>query len=144
MALGLSGLGRSQSKINVTPLIDVLLVLLIIFMMVAPIMTKALQADIPRKVDQPLPAEYAERQLVLHVCDDGRVLLNREELDAGGLPGRLRTIFAQRGGRGEPKVVFLDADPTVPYGAVVAVMDLCRDGGAETIGVIPDSIGAGR
>jgi len=140
MAMGLTGLGRSQSNINVTPLIDVLLVLLIIFMMVAPILTRALRADIPRKVDQPLPAEYAERQIVLHVVDDGRVLLNREEVDPGSLPDRLRAVFAQRSG---PRVIFLDADQDVLYGNVVAVMDLCRDGGAEAIGVIPDSIGAG-
>jgi biopolymer transport protein ExbD len=138
MAMGLTGLGRSQSSINVTPLIDVLLVLLIIFMMVAPILTKAMWSDIPRKANQSLPAEYAEKQLVLRVCADGRLLLNREELDSPGLPGRLREVFARRSGR---RVIFLDADQDVLYGTVIAVMDLCRDAGAQTIGVIPDSIG---
>jgi biopolymer transport protein ExbD len=139
MAMGLGGLGQNQSNINVTPLIDVLLVLLIIFMMVTPILTKALQSDIPQKVDQPLPAEYTEKQLVVRVTSDGRLLLNREEVGLSSLPSRLREIFAQRGGK---KVIFLDADNRVLYGTVVEVMDLCRDGGVETIGVVPDSIGA--
>ncbi len=141
MAMGTGGVGGSQSSINVTPLIDVLLVLLIIFMMVTPILTKAMQSDIPQKVDQPLPAEYSEKQLVVRVAADGRVLLNREEVGLSGLASRLREVFAQRGGQ---KVVFLDADNGVLYGTVVEVMDLCRDGGVETIGVVPDSIGTGQ
>ena len=139
MAIGLGGLGQNQSSINMTPLIDVLLVLLIIFMMVTPILTKALQSDIPQKVDQPLPAEYTEKQLVVRVAADGRLLLNREEVGLSSLPGRLREIFALRGGK---KVIFLDADNGVRYGTVVEVMDLCRDAGVETIGMVPDSIGA--
>ncbi|MCK4304373.1 MAG: biopolymer transporter ExbD [Candidatus Eisenbacteria sp.] len=138
MAKGLEGLGQMRPTINVTPLVDVLLVLLIIFIMVAPILTKALQSEIPQKADQPLPAEYAKRQLVIHVCADGRLLLNREEVGLSSLPRRLREIFAQRGGQ---RVIFLDADQASVYGTVVKVMDLCRDGGVETIGVIPDSIG---
>jgi biopolymer transport protein ExbD len=141
MAMGSGGVGGSQSSINVTPLIDVLLVLLIIFMMVTPILTKAMQTDIPQKLDQPLPAEYSEQQLVVHVAADGRVLLNREEVGLTGLSSRLREVFAQRGGK---KLIFLDADNGVLYGTVVEVMDLCRDGGVETIGVVPDSIGTGQ
>jgi biopolymer transport protein ExbD len=139
MAIGLGGLGQNQSSINMTPLIDVLLVLLIIFMMVTPILTKALQSDIPQKVDQPLPAEYTEKQLVVRVAADGRLLLNREEIGLSSLSNRLREIFALRGGK---KVIFLDADNGVRYGTVVEVMDLCRDAGVETIGMVPDSIGA--
>ncbi|MCK4413411.1 MAG: biopolymer transporter ExbD, partial [Candidatus Eisenbacteria sp.] len=135
---GLGGLAQSQSRINVTPLIDVLLVLLIIFIMVAPALTMALPSEIPLEADQPLPAEYTERQLVVHVCADGHLLLNREEVALRNLPDLLHEILTQRGGR---KVVFLDADHGVSYGAVIEVMDLCRDGGVETIGLIPDSIG---
>jgi biopolymer transport protein ExbD len=137
---GGGGLSRSQSSINVTPLIDVLLVLLIIFMVVTPILTKAMESDIPQKVDQPLPAEYTEKQLVVRVTADGRVMLNREEVGLSSLPSRLRDVFTQRGGK---RVIFLDADNSVFYGTVVEVMDLCRDGGVETIGVVPDSIGTG-
>ncbi len=140
MAMGTGGLSQNQSSINVTPLIDVLLVLLIIFMMVTPILTKAVQSDIPQKVDRPIPAEYTEKQLVVRVTTDGRIMLNREEVTMSRLPDRLREVFAQRGGK---KLLFLDADNGVRYGTVIEVMDLCRDGGADNIGVIPDSIATG-
>ena len=138
MAMGLGGLNRSQSNINVTPLIDVLLVLLIIFMIVTPILTKAMKSAIPQKVDQPLPPEYTENQLVVHIGADGSLMLNRDQVTMSDLAMKLRDIFSQRGGQ---KVLFLDADNAVNYGVVIQVMDLCRDGGVETIGVVPDSIG---
>ena len=138
MAMGLGGLNRSQSSINVTPLIDVLLVLLIIFMIVTPILTKGMQSDIPQKVDQPLPPEYTENQLVVHIGADGSLLLNHQPVGLLDLAGRLRGVFAQRGCK---RLLFLDADNAVNYGTVIQVMDLCRDGGAETIGVVPDSVG---
>lgn len=140
MAMERDGLDQLRASINVTPLVDVLLVLLIIFIMVAPILTKAVRSDIPQKAAGPLPAEYAERQLVIHVCADGRLLLNREEIALSNLSNRLHEVFALRGGE---RLIFLDADPDVVYGTVVAVMDLCRDGGVQTIGVIPDSIKSG-
>ncbi len=138
MGSPLDGLGRMRAAINVTPLVDVLLVLLIIFIMVTPILTKAVPSNIPQKTSQPFPSEVADRQLVIHVRADGRVILNHEDVDAERLPARLREVFAQRGGR---RIVFIDAADEVPYGAVVAVMDLCRDGGVRTLGVVPDSIG---
>jgi biopolymer transport protein TolR len=138
MMNGENGLAQMRSRINVTPLVDVLLVLLIIFIMVTPILTKAMQSDIPRKADQPLPADYVTRQLVIHVRADGCVRLNHEELETGHLTHRLRTLFQQRGGR---RVVFLDADEDAAYETIIRVMDSCRDAGAETIGVIPDSPG---
>jgi biopolymer transport protein TolR len=138
--MGRGGLNQSQSSINMTPLIDVLLVLLIIFMLVTPILTKALPSDIPQKVDKPLPAEYTEKQIVVRVTADGRVMVNREEVALTELSERLRDIFAQRGGR---KLIFMDADNSVRYGTVVQVMDLCRAAGIEDIGVVPDSVRTG-
>src|SRR3989442_13954367 len=115
MAVGTGGLNQTQSSINVTPLIDVLLVLLIIFMIVAPVLTKALQSEIPQKADQPLPEEYSERQLVVSITSDGRYLLNREEVSLENLPARLRDVFAARGGK---KWLFVNADDAVAYGLV--------------------------
>src|SRR5262245_66176092 len=137
MAFETGGLDRTQASINVTPLIDVLLVLLIIFMTITPILTKAVSSDIPQKVDQPIPQEYSEQQLVVRVTTDGAVFLNRESVGLLGLPERLRSVFAQRGGK---KVLFLDAEDGVVYGLVIQVMDLCREAGAETIGIIPESM----
>jgi biopolymer transport protein ExbD len=137
MAFETGGLDRTQASINVTPLIDVLLVILIIFMVITPILTKALQSDIPQKVDQPIPEEYSEKQLVVHVRADGRVFLNRDDVGLLGLPERLRSVFEQRGGK---KTLFLSAEDAAIYGTVIQVMDLCRGAGAETIGIVPDSI----
>lgn len=132
------GLGRRQSKINVTPLIDVLLVLLIIFIMVAPALTMALPSEIPRVADETLPAEYSQGELVVHLSADGMLRLNREPVRPAELPDRLAQIFLHRDG---PPVVFLDAERQTPYGAVIELMDLCREGGAQKIGMIPDSLG---
>ena len=140
MAVGTGGLNQTQASINVTPLIDVLLVLLIIFMIVAPVLTKALQSEIPQKADQPLPQEYSERQLVVSITADGRYLLNREEVGLDNLPARLRDVFAARGGK---KVLFVNADDGVAYGLVVQVMDLCRSAGAENIGLVTEPLQAG-
>ena len=137
MAMNIGGLGQSQSSINVTPLIDVLLVLLIIFMVITPILTKGMQSDIPQKVNQPIPEEYTEKQLVVHVHADGQLFLNRDQATLETLGDRLREVFEQRGGK---RVIFLDAEDGVLYGNVVQVMDLCRTAGVETIGVIPDSV----
>ena len=140
MAITTGGLSETKSDINVTPLIDVLLVLLIIFMIVTPVLSKAMDSEIPQKSDQPIPEQYSAQQLVVSITADGRYMLNREELTLSYLPTRLRDVFEQRGGK---KVLFLNADDSVPYGQVVQVMDLCRTAGAETIAVVSESIQAG-
>ena len=137
MPIGLGGLNQQKSDINVTPLIDVLLVLLVIFMMITPLLTKAMDADIPKKADQPLPQAYAEKQLVLSITADGRYLLNREELSLAHLGSRLREVLTQRGGG---RVVFVNAEDAVPYGLVMQAMDLCRSAGAENLGIVTESL----
>ncbi|MBM3319039.1 MAG: biopolymer transporter ExbD [Candidatus Eisenbacteria bacterium] len=138
MLTGPAGLGGSRATIDVTPLIDVLLVLLVIFIMVAPMLTKALQVEVPGRAPQGLP-EGAASPDVVEILADGRLLWNRQAIDRSALPERLRESFAQREGE---RVVFLDAQAAVPYGAVIEVMDLCRRGGAAIIGAIPDSAAA--
>ena len=137
MPIGLGGLNQQKSDINVTPLIDVLLVLLVIFMMITPLLTKAMQMEIPKKADQPLPQAYSEKQLVLSIQADGRYFLNREELSLLQLGARLHEVLTQRGGG---RVVFVNAEDGVPYGVVVQAMDVCRSAGAEDLGIVTESI----
>ena len=138
MAIGTGGLSQTNSDINVTPLIDVLLVLLIIFMVVTPLLTMAMDSAIPKKAAAPLPEEYSERQLVLSIHDDGRFYLNKEEVSLTGLAARVREALSNR----SQKVMFLDAADGVPYGTVVQAMDLCVGAGAENVALVTESLEA--
>jgi biopolymer transport protein ExbD len=138
MAIGTGGLSQTKSDINVTPLIDVLLVLLVLFMIITPIMTKALDNDIPKTSEETLPPEFSEKQLVLSITEDGRFHLNREEIGLAQLGGRLHGVLVARGS-GE-RVVFINAEDNVPYGTIVQAMDICHGAGAENVAIITESI----
>jgi biopolymer transport protein TolR len=138
MAFGI-GAGDRKADINVTPLIDVLLVLLVIFMVVTPLLTQALESEIPKKAEQVIQEEETSKQLVLKITEDGRYLLNQEELTLIGLPARLRDLFAPAGAR---RLIFIDAADGVPYGTVMQIMDLAKGAGAEKIGIVTESIQA--
>ncbi len=129
---------RVRPDINVTPLVDVVLVLLIIFMVVTPLMMKRFHVRVPEEVEGPPPDETAAPAVVLSVGRDGRIALNREPVDAAALAPRLRGLFAAR----KERVVFLAADDAVPYGSVVEVMDLARSGGSEPLVVLPEPLPA--
>jgi biopolymer transport protein ExbD len=126
-------LRQARATINVTPLIDVLLVLLIIFMIVTPMLTQAMDTDIPQEAELSVLESYSRHQLVLTLTADGRTLLNQESLTIGQLPLRLRELLSVRGGR---KLVFVNADDGLPYGHVVQMMDLCRSAGAEHVSLV--------
>lgn len=138
MAFGMDS-GEAKADINVTPLIDVLLVLLIIFMVVTPLLTMAIESEIPKKAEQVIQEKEATKQLVLRITSDGRYMLNQEELTLIGLPPRLRDLFAPAGAR---KLIFIDAADEIPYGSVMQIIDLARSAGAEQIGIVTESIRA--
>jgi len=134
MQLGSSGV---KSDINVTPFVDIVLVLLIIFMVVTPMLSRALDVAVPPKVDTPSPVDPTE-QLIISVkgpSNPPKVFLNREEIP-GGLDGVKDRIEELMKGRRE-KIVFFTADNDLVYQDVVNVMDKIREGGAE-IGLITD------
>lgn len=119
-----------KAEINVTPLVDVVLVLLVIFMVVTPLLKEELPVELPLADNSRTVA--APDQLTLTIATDGRALLEGREIPAGQLLDELRRVYADR----IDKTIFLEADRTVPYGRVVEVMDDCREAGVASIGVL--------
>ncbi len=131
--------GGIKSDINVTPLVDVVLVLLIIFMVVTPLMTKQMWMDVPGKADEQTevapPPPGALPPVVLTVTKAGAVQINREDVPRDQLVARLQRMINAR----PDKIVFFDAENDVPYGTAMEVMDLAR-GGNLTVAVVPDPV----
>jgi biopolymer transport protein TolR len=129
----LGGGGGVKSDINVTPLVDVMLVLLIIMMIVAPLIQQGASVTLPKARNTSEKPETSG-QTVLAITTDRRLWLNAIQVPAGSLAGRLREIQDEGG----DSVVILKADENVPYSAVMDAMDELRAAGIEDIGLITD------
>lgn len=130
MAINLREDDELKSDINVTPLVDVVLVLLVIFMVVTPLIKQEVPIELPLAENSHQTQDLS--QLILTVLADGSLLLNREAIPREELATRLTTIYAAR----SDKTIFLEADRSLRYNQVVEVMDECRAAGVATIGVI--------
>ncbi len=119
------------SEINMTPLIDIVLVVLIIMMVNIPIQIETMGLKLPAKLETPPPPQPPSDQLMIMMYEDGKLALNRrvmtEEQMFEQVTRRLRPM--------DPKNVFIDAAATVPFGRVVDMMDLAREAGAMKVGV---------
>ena len=134
MAMGGQNNNRSvMAEINVTPLVDVMLVLLIIFMVTAPMMQQGVQVNLP-KADTKAMTPPAEESVIVSVDKNGKIFVDKEEVASGDLRSRLSDLFATR----TKKEVFLKADATVPYGDVVRTMADIKGAGIERLGMVTE------
>jgi biopolymer transport protein TolR len=130
------GQSAAMSEINVTPFVDVMLVLLIIFMVAAPMMTVGVPVELPETAATALPQE-SEDPLSITLTADGRVLLMNNEENQDELVTKLQAIAAER----TDDKVFLRADGSIPYEKVVQVMGALNAGGFRNIGLVTEQGG---
>ena len=126
------GSGTVKSDINITPLVDVVLVLLIIFMVLTPVVQMGYLVKVPPKAPANLPPSAVQDQIVLRLAAGGRVLINKEEMSLEQFPNRIREIM--RGNTA--KMVFFSGARDVDYDAAMKFLDLARQSGARNIGII--------
>jgi biopolymer transport protein TolR len=122
----------TMSQINVTPLVDVMLVLLVIFMVTAPMMQQGVQVNLPKAETKALPSP--EESVVVSIERSGKVFINAAEIPASDLRTKLSDMFASR----TKKEVFLKADTDVPYGEVVKTMAEIKGAGIERLGMVTE------
>lgn len=134
MGMSLGG-GRQKADINMTPMIDVLLVLIIIFMVIIPSRSVGLHALVPQPPTADSPAHEVSHDIVITVRRDGRVALNQEELDIPRLRERLLRIFSQQG---IINVVFVKGDRDLEFAGIAQVIDLTKGSGVSRIALMPN------
>ncbi len=129
--------GRAKPNMNVTPLVDVVLVLLIIFMVITPLLAKQFWINLPNKVEkQPPDTPDKDQPIVVSVTKSGDIKINREVVAKDQFSAKLHRVLAAR----QQRTVFFDADDDAEFGPAVEAMDLARGGGATTIAVLTDAL----
>ncbi len=134
MQLG-SGNDQFMSEINVTPFVDVMLVLLIIFMVTAPMMVQGIDVDLPKATSKALKS--SEERLIISIDEDNKVFINEQVVSVEFLTQKLGAILENF----DEKNVYLRADKKVPYGIVVNVISKVKKAGVDSLGMItlPDN-----
>ena len=132
MAMSLGGSDKPRADINMTPMIDVLLVLIIIFMVITPIAPKGLHTLIPQPASPGTPQSPDDENLIISVLNDGTVRVNRESLTWDSLQGRLAGILRTSGAR----PVFVRGESGIDFEPVAMAIDLAKGAGAERIGLM--------
>jgi biopolymer transport protein TolR len=136
MKRGVGGRYRPMAEINVTPMVDVMLVLLIIFMVAAPMMTSGVPVDLPKTTAQPLNQE--QEPLTISVNPEGRIFLQETEVPLEELVPRLQAIAqAQQAGQPERRI-FVRGDRGISYGRVMEVMGTISAGGFTRVALLAE------
>ena len=128
------GSRRLMSEINVTPFVDVMLVLLIIFMVTAPMMMQGVDVNLPRTTTESIASE--EERLVISITAKREIYLNEYKISVESLQRKMQTIYQNRPDRS----VFLRADQGLPYGFVMEVMAAVRQSGIKRVGMVTEPL----
>jgi biopolymer transport protein ExbD len=134
MGAKLGGSRGAQADINVTPLVDIVLVLLIIFMVITPLLSKNIPIEVPMKAEMEEPPEQIKDQVVVKVFVDQHIEINTKRVTLDGIHNVVSEAMSGR--RFEDKVVFFEAEDDVPYGLAVAVLDSVKGAGVATLGMM--------
>ena len=143
MAMGLMSSGgghrgqRAMSDINVTPFVDVVLVLLIIFMVTAPILQSGIEVNVPKTKTV---KEISEERLVITIDKQQRVFLGNDPININEIPDRLRSRVRDP----QNRIIYLRSDENVPFGAFASVMDAVKQSGITNVSIVTEPLNSGR
>lgn len=138
MAIGSSNGGNRKvlSEINVTPFVDVMLVLLVIFMVTTPILYQGVNVNLPKASSKPIPSIQNDKKVVVTINKNGDLYIEKKQYSISELKLKVRSLILEAGKNIKQEQVFLRADSSVPYGTVIQVMSEIKKAGVENLGLI--------
>jgi biopolymer transport protein TolR len=136
MGMGGGSKKGPKSDINITPYIDILLVLLIIFMVITPVRQMDLDVKVPQAIPEGQQSTPDPSVIVVSVGESAQIAINQDPTDIGSLSSKLQEIYSARAN----KNMFISASPKLPYGDVVKVIDIAKGAGVGDIGLITEEI----